>query len=32
VFVYRVDDEGRLTNLRAFWEFDAMIATIRKRS
>lgn len=31
VFVYRVNDEGKLTNLRAFWEFDAMIATITKR-
>lgn len=31
VFVYRVDDDGRLTNLRAFWEWDRMIATIAPR-
>ena len=24
VYTYRVDDEGRLVALRAFWEFDAM--------
>ncbi len=28
VFVYRVDDAGRLVSLRAFWEFDRMMATI----
>jgi steroid delta-isomerase len=28
VFVYRVDDAGRLVSLRAFWEFDQMIGTI----
>jgi ketosteroid isomerase-like protein len=28
VFVYRVDEDGRLTNLRAFWEWDAMLATV----
>ena len=30
VFVYRVDEDGQLTNLRAFWEFDAMLQTITK--
>ena len=24
VFTYRVDDEGRLAAMRAFWEFDSM--------
>ena len=24
VYTYRVDDEGRIVALRAFWEFDAM--------
>jgi ketosteroid isomerase-like protein len=24
VYTYRVDDEGRIAALRAFWEFDAM--------
>ena len=28
VFVYRVDDEGRLVSLRAFWEVDRMTATM----
>ena len=24
VYTYRIDDEGRIVALRAFWEFDAM--------
>jgi hypothetical protein len=28
VFVYRLNDAGKLVSLRAFWEFDAMMATI----
>ena len=28
VFVYRVNDEGKLISLRAHWEFDQMMATI----
>lgn len=28
VFVYRLDGEGRLASLRAFWEWDRAIATI----
>lgn len=28
VFVYRVNDAGQLVSLRAFWEFDRMLATI----
>ena len=28
VFVYRVNDAGKLVSLRAFWEFDKMMATI----
>jgi ketosteroid isomerase-like protein len=28
VFVYRVNDEGKLVSLRAFWEFDKMLATM----
>jgi ketosteroid isomerase-like protein len=28
VFVYRVDDEGKLLSLRAFWETDRMMATL----
>ena len=28
VFVYRVNDAGKLVSLRAFWEFDQMVATI----
>ena len=28
VFVYRLDAEGRLESLRAFWEWDRAIATI----
>jgi hypothetical protein len=27
VFVYRVNDDGKLQCLRAFWEFDRMMAT-----
>lgn len=27
VFVYRVDDSGKLLSLRAFWEFDRAMAT-----
>lgn len=29
VFVYRVDDDGKLVSLRAFWEFERAIATLR---
>ena len=29
VIVYRVDDGGKLLSLRAFWEYDRMMATIR---
>ncbi|MEB3370598.1 nuclear transport factor 2 family protein [Saccharopolyspora mangrovi] len=29
VFSYRVDDEGRVKALRAFWEFDRAVATLR---
>jgi steroid delta-isomerase len=28
VFAYRVDDEGKLLSLRAFWELDRMMATM----
>jgi ketosteroid isomerase-like protein len=28
VFVYRLDDEGKLLSLRAFWELDRMMATM----
>jgi len=28
VFVYRVDDAGKLVSLRAFWETDRMMATL----
>jgi ketosteroid isomerase-like protein len=28
VFVYRVNDEGKLVSLRAFWEFEKMLATM----
>lgn len=28
VFVYRVDDDGKLLSLRAFWETDRLMATI----
>jgi steroid Delta-isomerase len=28
VFVYQVDDEGKLVSLRAFWEVDRMMATL----
>ena len=28
VFVYRVDDDGKLVSLRAFWEVDRMMATM----
>jgi steroid Delta-isomerase len=28
VFVYRVDDDGGLVSLRAFWEVDRMMATM----
>jgi ketosteroid isomerase-like protein len=30
VFVYRVDDEGKLLSLRAFWETDRMMGTLRQ--
>lgn len=29
VFSYRVDEEGRVKALRAFWEFDRAVATLR---
>jgi len=29
VFVYRVNDAGKLVSLRAFWEFEKMLATMR---
>ena len=28
VFVYRVNDAGKLVSLRAFWEFERMMATL----
>jgi hypothetical protein len=28
VFVYRVNDAGKLVSLRAFWEFDKMMASM----
>jgi steroid Delta-isomerase len=28
VFVYRVNDEGKLLSLRAFWEFDQMMRSL----
>ena len=28
VFSYRIDDEGKLLSLRAFWELDRMMATM----
>jgi steroid Delta-isomerase len=28
VFVYRVNDAGKLVSLRAFWEVDRMMATV----
>ncbi len=28
VFVYRVNDEGQLVSLRAFWEMDRLLATM----
>jgi len=31
VFVYKIDDEGKLVSLRAFWELGKMMAT-RKQS
>jgi ketosteroid isomerase-like protein len=30
VFVYRVNDAGKLVSLRAFWEFDQMLTTMKK--
>ena len=30
VFVYRVNDEGKLLSLRAFWETDRMMATLHQ--
>lgn len=32
VFVYRVDDAGKLVSLRAFWETDRMTATMQQSS
>ncbi|MGV8874894.1 MAG: nuclear transport factor 2 family protein [Rhodococcus sp. (in: high G+C Gram-positive bacteria)] len=31
VFVYRVDGAGLIRSLRAFWEFDRALATLRPR-
>ena len=28
VFVYRINEQGQLMSLRAFWEMDAMLATL----
>jgi ketosteroid isomerase-like protein len=28
VFAYRIDDDGKLLSLRAFWELDRMLATM----
>ena len=30
VFVYRIDDEGLITSMRAHWEIDRVMATLRK--
>ena len=30
VFVYRVDDDGKLLSLRAFWETERMMATLKQ--
>ena len=30
VFKYRVDDEGKIVSLRAFWEVDRAMATVTK--
>ncbi|MFP5253001.1 MAG: nuclear transport factor 2 family protein [Actinomycetes bacterium] len=30
VFVYRVDEQGRITSIRAHWEVDRAMATIRR--
>ncbi len=30
VFTYRVNDEGKLQSLRAFWEFDRAMKTLKK--
>ena len=30
VFVYRVNDDGKLLSLRAFWEFDRMLASMKQ--
>ncbi len=32
VFVYRVNDAGKIISLRAFWEFEKMIATFTQPS
>lgn len=29
IFTYRLDDAGKIVALRAFWEFDAMMKTLR---
>lgn len=31
VFIYRVDGRGLIVSLRAFWEFDRAMATLRTR-
>ncbi|WP_243788122.1 nuclear transport factor 2 family protein [Saccharopolyspora gloriosae] len=30
IFVYRVDDDGKLASMRAFWEFERAMATLHK--
>jgi ketosteroid isomerase-like protein len=30
VFTYRVDDAGKIVALRAYWEFDEMLASMRR--
>ncbi|QNG17511.1 nuclear transport factor 2 family protein [Rhodococcus triatomae] len=30
VFVYRVDEDGKIVSLRAFWEFERAMKTVRK--
>ena len=32
VFVYKVNDQGKLVSLRAFWDFDEMVAGMRSPS
>jgi hypothetical protein len=30
VFVYKVNEEGKIVSLRAFWEWNRMLATVFK--